>query len=75
MKKHQPNEFLYSLFTLLAATIVVHGFWVAVVRPNAQAVLTAQAAAMKADPDYVPEGEHLYGSWSDPTTCRSGRCG
>jgi len=55
MKKHQPNEFLYSLFALLAATIVVHGFWVAVVRPNAQAVLTAQAEAMKADPDYVPE--------------------
>ena len=55
MKKHYPNEFLFSIFTLLAATIVVHAFWVAVVRPNAQAVLVAQAAAMKTDPDYVPE--------------------
>ena len=55
MKKYQPNEFLFSLFTLLAATIVVHAIWVAVVRPNAQAVLVAQAEAMKADPDYVPE--------------------
>jgi biopolymer transport protein ExbB/TolQ len=55
MKKHQPNEFLFSLFTLLAATIVVHGIWVAMVRPNAQAVLVAQAEAMKADPNYVPE--------------------
>jgi biopolymer transport protein ExbB/TolQ len=55
MKKHYPNEFLFSLFTLLAATIVVHAFWVALVRPNAQAVLVAQAEAMKADPDYVPE--------------------
>jgi len=55
MKRHYPNEFLFSIFTLLAATIVVHGFWVTVVRPNAQAVLVAQAAAMKADPDYVPE--------------------
>jgi len=55
MKKHYPNEFLFSVFTLLAATIVVHGFWVTLVRPNAQAVLVAQAAAMKADPDFVPE--------------------
>jgi biopolymer transport protein ExbB/TolQ len=55
MKKHYPREFLFSIFTLLAATIVVHALWVALVRPNAQAVLVAQAAAMKADPDYVPE--------------------
>jgi biopolymer transport protein ExbB/TolQ len=55
MKKHYPSEFLFSIFTLLAATIVVHALWVALVRPNAQAVLVAQAAAMKADPDYVPE--------------------
>ena len=55
MTKRTPNEFLFSIFTLLAATIVVHAFYVAVVRPNAQAVLTAQAEAMKADPDYVPE--------------------
>ena len=53
MTKRTPNEFLFSIFTLLAATIVVHAFYVAVVRPNAQAVLTAQAEAMKADPDYV----------------------
>ena len=55
MKRHYPSEFLFSIFTLLAATIVVHALWVALVRPNAQAVLVAQAAAMKADPDYVPE--------------------
>jgi biopolymer transport protein ExbB/TolQ len=55
MKKHYPREYLFSIFTLLAATIVVHALWVALVRPNAQAVLVAQAAAMKADPDYVPE--------------------
>ena len=55
MKKHYPNEFMFSLFTLLASIIVVHGIWLTVVRPNAQAVLVAQAAAMKTDPDYVPE--------------------
>jgi biopolymer transport protein ExbB/TolQ len=55
MKRRYPGEFLFSIFTLLAATIVVHGLWVTLVRPNAQAVLVAQAAAMKADPDYVPQ--------------------
>jgi biopolymer transport protein ExbB/TolQ len=33
----------------------VHGFYVAMVRPNAEAVMAAQSAAMKADPDYVPQ--------------------
>ena len=55
MTKRYPTEFLYSIFTLLAAIIVVHAFYVALVRPNAQAVLAAQAEAMKSDPDYVPE--------------------
>jgi biopolymer transport protein ExbB/TolQ len=55
MKTRYPTEFLYSIFTLLAAVIVVHGFYVAMVRPNAQAVLVAQAAAMKTDPDFVPQ--------------------
>ena len=55
MKKHYQSEFLFSIFTLIAATILVHAYYVAAVRPNAQAVLTAQAAAMKADPNYVPQ--------------------
>ncbi len=55
MTRRYPSEFLYSLFSLLAAVIVVHAFYVAAVRPNAQAVLDAQAAAMKTDPDYVPD--------------------
>ena len=55
MKSRTSVEFIYSLFTLLAAVIVVHGFYVAMVRPSAQAVLVAQAAAMKTDPDFVPQ--------------------
>jgi len=55
MKKHYQSEFLFSIFTLLAATILVHAYYTAVVRPNAQAVLVAQAAAIKADPNYVPQ--------------------
>jgi len=55
MKHRLPNELLFSLFSLFAAIIVVHGFYVAMVRPNASADLARQAAAMKADPNYVPE--------------------
>ncbi len=55
MKHRLPNELLFSLFSLLAAIIVVHGLYVATVRPSASADLARQAAAMKADPNYVPE--------------------
>jgi biopolymer transport protein ExbB/TolQ len=55
MKTRYPKEFLYSLGSLLAATIVVHGIWTAWVRPNAQGVLSAQAEAMRKDPNYVPQ--------------------
>lgn len=55
MKTRYPKEFLYSLGSLLAAVIVVHGIWTAWVRPNAQAVLTAQAESMRKDPNYVPQ--------------------
>lgn len=55
MKSRYPNEFLFSIFSLLAAIIIVHAFYVAMVRPTATAVLSAQAAAMKTDPNYVPQ--------------------
>lgn len=55
MKRRYPNEFLFSLFSLLAAIIVVHAFYVTLVRPNAAAVLAAQTESMNVDPDYVPE--------------------
>ena len=38
-KKNIPVEFVYQLFALIIAIIVVHAFYVSVVRPNAQAVL------------------------------------
>ena len=55
MKTRYPKEFLFSLITLLAATIVIQAIWSTWVRPNARAVLTVQAEAMDKDPDYVPE--------------------
>lgn len=55
MKTRYPKEFLFSLMSLLAATIVVHTIWTAWVRPNAQAVLAVQYESMKNDPNFVPE--------------------
>lgn len=51
----RPNEFLFSLFALIVATIVVHSIYVLHVRPTAQAIMTQQRKAMLADPLYVPE--------------------
>lgn len=50
-----PGEFLFSIFALLAAIIIVHGAYVLHVRPQAQAIMEAQRAAMAADPNYVAE--------------------
>ena len=55
MKTRYPKEFLFSLGSLLAATIVIHAIWTAWVRPNAQAVLAVQAESMRKDPNYVPQ--------------------
>ena len=42
MKFNQTNDFLYQLFTLIAAIIIVHAVYVAVIRPNAEALLEEQ---------------------------------
>lgn len=50
-----PSEFVYSLFALVVAYLVVHGFYAFHVRPVAQAILVQQRAAMLNDPEYVSE--------------------
>ena len=55
MKKSYPIEFVYQTLALLVSAIVIHAFYVAVVRPKAAAILTAQRVQMQADPDFVPE--------------------
>jgi biopolymer transport protein ExbB/TolQ len=55
MKKQLPVEFIVQLFSLVIAVIIVHAIYVSVVRPNASAILEQQAAAINADPNYVPE--------------------
>jgi len=54
-KKNIPIEFVYQLFALIIAVIVVHAFYVSVVRPNAAQVLEEQAIEAAQDPDFVRE--------------------
>lgn len=55
MKKYFPTELVIQVFALLVAFIVIHAFYVAVIRPNADAFLAEQHAQMRIDPNFVPE--------------------
>ncbi len=52
-KKNIPFEFVYQLFALIIAIIIVHAFYVSVVRPNAAQVIEEQNMQAKADPDFI----------------------
>jgi len=54
-KKNIPIEFVFQLFALIIAIIVVHAFYVSVVRPNATQIIEEQNIAAAADPGYVRE--------------------
>ena len=53
MRKIFPTEFVFQVFSLLVAFIIVHTIFVAVVRPNADAFLAAEKAQAEADPNYL----------------------
>ncbi len=54
-RKNIPIEFVFQLFALIIAIIVIHAFYVSVVRPNAEQIIAEQNAAAAEDPDYVRE--------------------
>jgi biopolymer transport protein ExbB/TolQ len=54
MRQRFPTEFVYQVFSLLIAFILVHALYVTLIRPQAEAALARQAAQLQADPDYVP---------------------
>ena len=58
-KKNIPIEFVFQLFALIIAIIIVHAFYVSVVRPNAEEIMIEQNAAAAADPDFVRE-RHVW---------------
>ena len=55
MRNKLPFEFIYQVIALIVAVILVHLVYVTVVRPNADAILEAQAELAAADEDYVAE--------------------
>ena len=48
------SDFIYQVFSLIISLIVVHAVYVAVIRPNSEAVLAQQAAMYEQDSSYVP---------------------
>ena len=55
MKRQLPVEFIFQLFSLFVAIILIHGIYVSIVRPNATAILEEQSIQVNANPNYVPE--------------------
>lgn len=55
LNRQLPVEFIYQVFSLIIAVILVHALYVGLIRPNAAAVLEAQRALINENPDYVPE--------------------
>jgi len=55
MKKQLPLEFIYQLFSLIIALILVHAIYVSIIRPNAAIILEEQAININANPSYIPE--------------------
>jgi biopolymer transport protein ExbB/TolQ len=54
-KKNIPVEFVFQLFALMITIIIVHAFYVSIVRPNATEVLAVQAVERETNPDYITE--------------------
>ena len=55
MKNRLSSEFIFQLFALLIAVIVVHAVYVGAIRPSADAQLQQQAELQAAGEDFVPE--------------------
>ncbi|NIB39830.1 MotA/TolQ/ExbB proton channel family protein [Pseudomaricurvus alkylphenolicus] len=53
MRRNAGSEFIYQLFALLIAVIIVHSLYVAWVRPNADAILQEQLDRQAAGEAYV----------------------
>lgn len=55
MNRTFSTDFVFQLFSLLLAVIVVHSVYVAIIWPNARLVLEEQRAAIARDPTFSPE--------------------
>ncbi len=55
MKNTFRNEFLYQVFALLIAFIVVHAVYISLIRPAATHHMQQETANMAVDPDYISQ--------------------
>jgi len=55
MKRGFPVEFVYQVFALLIAFILVHAMYVSFIRPQARVFLEQEALQMQADPEHVQQ--------------------
>ena len=55
MKQRMSSEFIYQLFALLIAVIVVHALYVGAIRPAAEIHIRQEMELQAAGTDYVPE--------------------
>ncbi|PLW68361.1 MotA/TolQ/ExbB proton channel family protein [Pseudohalioglobus lutimaris] len=55
MKQRMSSEFIYQLFALLIAVIVVHAVYVGAIRPAADEQIRKEMALQQSGEDYVPE--------------------
>ena len=55
MKQRMSSEFIFQLFALLIAIIVVHALYVGLIRPSADADMREQLERQAAGEDFVPE--------------------
>ena len=55
MKHRMSSEFIYQLFALLIAVIVVHAVYVGAIRPTADAQIKQEMELQASGADYVPE--------------------
>lgn len=55
MKRNFQSEFLYQVFALIIAVILVHAVYVTLVRPQANAILAEQTLRIEEDENYTPE--------------------
>jgi biopolymer transport protein ExbB/TolQ len=55
MQKAYPTEFVFQVFALLLAFILVHAAYVMLIRPHADVFLEQEAINMQTDPQYVQQ--------------------
>ena len=49
------SDLVYQVFALIISVIIVHAIYVAVIRPNADAIMAQQVILQEADPDFIQE--------------------